>query len=60
MRTDGHTIRGNEMRTPRLNMDTVRDWAKRTFIKERSAEATARLVVLCYVGIVLAHIFMTY
>jgi hypothetical protein len=59
MRTQGHTIRGNDMAGPRLDLRVVREWMQRTFTKERSAEATAGLVVLCYVGIVLAHIFMS-
>ena len=60
MRTDGQTVRGNEMVAPQLNIQSIKEWAKRAFSKERSAEATARLVVLSYVGIVLAQIFLTY
>jgi hypothetical protein len=60
MRTDGHTIRGNEMVAPQPNMDSVKEWAKRTFSKERSAEAAARLIVLSYVGFALAQVFLTY
>jgi hypothetical protein len=60
MRTDGHTIRGNEMVAPQPNMESVKEWAKRTFSKERVAEAAARLIVLSYAGIVLSQILLTY
>jgi len=60
MRTDGHTVRGNEMVVPRLNMDSVKEGAKRAFSWERSEVRIARLVVLSYIGIVLAQIFLTY
>ena len=55
MRRDGQTIRGYEM-----DMGRVKSWAKRTFSRERIAEATARLVVAGYAGIVLAQVFQTY
>ena len=55
MRTDGQTIRGNE-----LDMDKVKAWAKRTFTRERIAVATAKLVVAGYLGIVLAQVVQTY
>jgi hypothetical protein len=55
MRTDGQTLRGNEM-----DMGKVKAWAKRTFSKERMAVATAKLVVVGYVGIVLAQVLQTY
>jgi len=60
MKTDGQSVRGNEMVTPQLNMESVKEWAKKAFTREKSAEATARLVVLSYVGIVLAQVFLTY
>ena len=59
MRTDGHTVRGNEMVAPQLNMESVKEWAKKTLTREKSEVAVARLVVLSYVGIVLAQIFLT-
>jgi hypothetical protein len=55
MRTDGQTVRGNEM-----DMGTVEAWAKRTFSKERMAVTVAKLVVAGYVGIVLAQILQAY
>ena len=60
MSTDGNTVRENEMVGSHMDLRVVKEWAKRTFTKERSAEATARLVVLSYIGIVLAQVFMTY
>ena len=60
MKTDGQTIRGSEMVAPQLNLESVKEWAKRAFTKERSEVAVARLVVLSYVGIVLAQILITY
>jgi hypothetical protein len=60
MRTDGHTVRENEMVAPQLNMESVKQWAKRALSKERSEAGIAKLVVLSYIGIVLAQIFLTY
>jgi hypothetical protein len=55
MRTDGQTIRGNEM-----DMGKVKAWAKRTFSSEKIAVATCKLVVAGYLGIVLAQVIQTY
>ena len=55
MRTDGQTIKGNEM-----DMGKVKAWAKRTFSKERIAVVSCKLVVAGYVGIVLAQVVQTY
>ena len=58
MRTDGQTIRGNEM-----DMGKVKAWAKRTFSRERMAEAglvVATLVVTGYLGSVLVKGIETY
>ena len=55
MRTDGQTIRGNEM-----DMGKVTDWAKRTFSRERTSMAIAKLLVAGYVGMVLAQVIQTY
>jgi len=60
MRTDGQTVRGNEMVAPQLNLESVKEWAKRVLSKESSEVRFARLVVLSYIGIVLAQIFLTY
>ena len=55
MRTDGQTIRGNEM-----DMGKVKAWAKRTFSRERIAVASAKLVVAGYLAIVLAQVLQSY
>ena len=55
MRTDGQTIRGNEM-----DLGKVKAWAKRTFDSEKIAVASCRLVVAGYVGMVLAQVLQTY
>jgi len=60
MGTDGHTVRGNEMVVPQLDMDSVKERAKTALSRERSEAHIARLVVLSYIGIVLAQIFLTY
>ena len=55
MRTDGQTLRGNEM-----DMGKVKAWAKRNFSRERIAAATAKLMVAGYMGLVLAQVIQTY
>ena len=58
MRTHGETLRGNEM-----DMGKVKSWAKRTFSRERMAEAglvAATLVVTGYLGSVLVKGIETY
>jgi len=55
MRTDGQTVRGNEM-----DMGKVKAWAKRTFSRERIAVVSCKLVVAGYVGIVLAKVLQSY
>ena len=55
MRTDGQTIRGNE-----TDMGRVKAWAKRTFSRERTSLAIAKLVVAGYVGVALAQVLQTY
>jgi hypothetical protein len=55
MRTDGQTIRGNEM-----DIGKVKAWAKKTFSRERIAVVSCKLVVAGYAGIVLAKVLQTY
>ena len=55
MRTDGQTLRGNEM-----DMGKVKAWAKRIFSKERISVVSCELVVAGYIGVVLAQVFLTY
>jgi hypothetical protein len=63
MRTDGQTIRGNEMVIPRVDLESVKAWAKATFTKERMAEVgvvAATLVLTGYLGSVLFTGIQTY
>jgi hypothetical protein len=48
MRTDGQTIRGNEM-----DMSQVKDWAMRTFSRERIQEAALCVATVSVIGTVL-------
>ena len=63
MRTDGQTIRGNEMVIPHVNLESVKEWARSTFTKERMAEVglvAATLVVTGYLGSALVKGIETY
>ena len=63
MRTDGQTLRGNEMVIPHVDLESVKEWAKATFTQERMAEAglvAATLVVTGYLGSVLVKGIETY
>jgi hypothetical protein len=63
MRTDGQTIRGNEMVIPRVDLESVKAWAKATFTKEGMAEVgvvAAALVLTGYLGSVLFTGIQTY
>ena len=56
MRTDGQTLRGNEISMPHVDLESVKEWAKVTFTKERMAEAgvvVATLIMTGYLGSVL-------
>jgi hypothetical protein len=55
MRTDGQTMRGNEM-----DMGKVKAWANRFFSKERISVVSCELVVAGYIGVVLAQVFLSY
>jgi hypothetical protein len=63
MRTDGQTIRGNELAIPHVDLEALKGWAKATFTKERIAEVgvvAATLVVTGYLGAVLLTGIRTY
>jgi len=49
MRTDGQTLRGNEMTIPHVDLESVKEWARATFTKERIREAA-----LCAATVTLA------
>ena len=55
MKTDGQTLKGNEM-----DMGKVKAWVKRTFSRERTSLAISKLVVAGYLGIVVAQVLQTY
>ena len=63
MRTDGQTLRGNEMAIPHVDLESVKEWAKATFTKERMAEVgvvAATLIATGYLGSVLLKGIETY
>ena len=63
MRTDGQTLRRNEMVIPHVDLESVKEWAKATLTKERMAEVgvvAATLVVTGYLGSVLVKGIETY
>jgi len=63
MKAHGETLRGNEMAIPHVDLESVKEWAKATFNKERMAEAgivAATLVVTGYLGSVLVKGIETY
>ena len=53
MRTDGQTIRGNEIVTPHVDLESVKEWAKRTFTKERIADVVVCASTVTVLGMVL-------
>jgi hypothetical protein len=56
MRMDGQTVRRSEMVIPHLDVESVKEWAKETFTRERIADigvVVATLVVTGYLGAVL-------
>ena len=52
MRTDGQTIRGNEMVIPHVDLESVKEWAKATFTKERIHEAALCAATVSLIGVV--------
>ena len=57
MRTDGNTIRGYEMVGPSLDLEAVKDWAKKMFAKERIADATVTAATMGVLGYVCAVLY---
>lgn len=53
MRTHGETIRGNEMVIPHVDLESVKEWAKATFTKERIHEAALCAATVSVIGTVL-------
>ena len=51
MRTDGQTIRRNEMVIPQVDLEAVKEWVKRTFSEDnvtKAGLASAAAVSICY------------
>jgi hypothetical protein len=53
MRTDGQTLRGNEMVIPHVDLESVKEWAKATFTRERMAEVALCAATVTVIGVVL-------
>ena len=52
MRTHGETLRGNEMVIPHVDLESVKEWAKATFAKERVREAALCAATVSLIGVV--------
>ena len=50
MRTHGETIRGNEMVIPHVDLESVKEWAKRTFTQERIVDVAISASTVTVVG----------
>ena len=57
MRTDGQTIRGNELVIPHVNLESVKDWAKATFTRERVTEVVVYTSTMTVLGVVLSTLY---
>ena len=57
MRTDGQTLRGNEMVIPHVDLEPVKGWAKRTFTKERIVDIAMCASTVTVIGIVLSTLY---
>ena len=57
MRTDGQTLRGNEMAIPHVDLESVKGWAKRIFTKERIVDAAISASTVTVVGVVLSVLY---
>ena len=63
MRTHGVVVKGHEIVVPYVDLEAVKEWAKRTLSKERIAEVVlvaATLVVTGYLGSVIFKGIETY
>jgi len=57
MRTDGQTLRGNEMAIPHVDLDSVKEWARRTLTKERIVDVAISASTVTVVGMVLSVLY---
>ena len=53
MRTGGQTLRGNEMVIPHVDLESVKEWTKATFTRERMAEVALCACTVSVIGMVL-------
>ena len=63
MKTNGQTIRGHEVLIPHVDLQSVKEWVRAAFSKERMAEiglVAATFVVTFYLGSVLFKGIETY
>ena len=57
MRTDGQTIRGNEMVIPHVDLESVKEWAKATFTKERIVDVAVCASTVTVFGVILSTLY---
>ena len=57
MRTDGQTLREDEMVVPHADLESVKAWAKRTFTKERIVDVAMCASTVTVVGMVLSTLY---
>ena len=57
MKTDGQTLRGNEMVIPHVDLESVKEWTRRTFTKERIVDVAMCASTVSVVGMVLSTLY---
>jgi uncharacterized membrane protein len=57
MRTDGQTLRGNEMVIPHVDLEAVKEWTKRTLTRERIVDVAISASTVAVVGMVLSVLY---
>ena len=50
MKTDGQTLRENELVIPYVDLESVKEWTKRTFTKERIADVVVYVSTVAILG----------
>ena len=53
MRTDGQTLRANQMVNPNLDLESVKEWARRAFTKETIAGVVVSASTVTVLGTLL-------
>ena len=54
---DGNTIRGHEMVFPRLDLEGVKEWAKRVFTEDRMVAVALSGSTMAVLGVVLFALY---